>query len=84
MDAHPGGSCEAKGLGDGLEVQHVHVEDVLELVGVVGQDVAPVRVLGALVQVVVLLHQLLKLALHVGYLAAGEVVLVQGHPSLLQ
>ena len=36
---HLGGRLKAKASSDGLEVQRVHVEDLLELVGVIGQDV---------------------------------------------
>lgn len=42
-----------------------------------GESPAPEGLLGRLVQVVVLLHQLLQLALHVGQLGGGELVLVQ-------
>ena len=38
---HLRGRLEAKAASDGLEVQRVHVEDLLELVGVIGQDVGP-------------------------------------------
>ncbi len=38
------GRCaEAEGLGDGEQVQAVHVEDVLQLVAVVGEDVRPAQ-----------------------------------------
>lgn len=59
------------------------IEDGLELVGVVGEQVGAVCVARAGVQVEVLLHQLLQLALHVGQLALGELVLVQRHLGFL-
>lgn len=57
----------------------MHVEDLLELVAVVGKDVGSVRILGALMQVVVLLHKALQLTLHVGNLASRELVLIEGY-----
>lgn len=62
----------------------MHIEDVLELVRIVRKDVASVCILGALVQVVVLLHKLLQLTLHVGDLALGEVKLIERNPCFLQ
>eukprot|EP00955_Chlamydomonas_euryale_P076103 362548-Chlamydomonas_euryale.AAC.4 len=51
---------------------------------VVCEDVRAVRIACALVQVVVLLHEPLQLALHVGNLASGEFKLVQRHAGLLE
>lgn len=84
LGAHPRRPREAKGLGNGTQIQCVHIEDVLELVRIVGKDVASVCILGALVQVVVLLHELLQLALHVGDLALGEVKLIEWDSCFLQ
>lgn len=60
------------------------VENVFELVGVVCQNIAAVSVLGTLIEVVVLFHNLLQLALDVGNLGAGKFVLIQRHSSGLQ
>ena len=80
---HPRWAREAEGFGDRTEVHSVDIEDVLQLMGVVCEDVAPVGILCALVQVVILLHQLLQLALHICNFALGEVVLVQWDSRLL-
>lgn len=81
--AHPRRLRKAKGLGDREQVEGVHIEDLLQLVGVVGKEVGAVGVARAGVQVEILLHQLLKLALHVGQLALWELVLVQWHLGFL-
>ena len=60
------------------------VEDGLELMGVVGKHVGAVRILGTLVEVVVLLNQLLQLRLHIGHFVGWHLVFVQGYSRLLQ
>ena len=62
----------------------MHVVHVLERVRVVREYVRAVGVSRALVQVVVLLHQLLQLALHVGDFLVRELVLVQRHLGALE
>jgi len=52
---------EAKALRDRLQVQRVHVEDLLQLVRVVGPYVRLERLLGRLVEEVVLGDQFLQL-----------------------
>ena len=62
-----------------LQVKAVYVEDFLQCVAVVGQQVGTEGILGALVEVVVLLHQALKLRLHIGHLVRRELILIQGN-----
>ena len=60
------------------------IEDVFELVGVVGQNVATIGFLCALVEVVVLLDKPFQLALDIGDLVAGKLIFVERDPSSLQ
>lgn len=78
----PGRNSKTKGACNCCHIQAVHVEDLLELVAVVGKDVGSVCILGTLVQVIVLLNKALQLALHVGNLAGRELILVQGDLGL--
>ena len=51
---------ESKRFRKRLHVEPVDIADVFELMRVVGQDVGAVRLTGALVQIVVLLHEALS------------------------
>ena len=62
----------------------MNIEDGLELMGVVGEHVGTIGVLGALIQVVVLLDELLQLGLNIGHLVCWNLVLIQGYSSFLQ
>mmetsp|Transcript_24334 Transcript_24334/g.55494 ORF Transcript_24334/g.55494 Transcript_24334/m.55494 type:complete len:394 (+) Transcript_24334:148-1329(+) len=75
----PRRGVEPEGLRHRRQIQLVHVEDVPMRMARVGQKVAPIRVAGGLVQVIILVHQPLELALHVGHLAGRKLVLVEAH-----
>ncbi len=80
---HRRGLGEAQGLRNSAKVQGMHIEDVLQLVRVVGQDIGAVSIASAAVKVVILCHQLLELALHIGDLVGWKLVLVQRDLGLL-
>src|SRR5262245_18497046 len=52
---------EAKGLGNLLEIQLIHIEDVLQAVRGICLQVRSKPILGRLIQIVVLLDKLLQL-----------------------
>ena len=84
VDVDAGWNGESKGLGHPLQIQPVHVKDVLVRVTGIRVQVAAVSIACTLVQVKVLLDQAFQLRLHVGNLVGGELVLVQRDLGMLQ
>ena len=82
IDARRGG--KPKGDTDGLKIQIVHIENIAVRVTGIGQDVTSVSISGGAVEVIILFNQSLQLALDIGYLAGGKLVLVERHLGRLQ
>ncbi|TKW56812.1 hypothetical protein CTA1_6381 [Colletotrichum tanaceti] len=83
-DVDPWRRREAEALGHLGQVQLVDVEDGAQRVAGVRVQVAAVAVLGALVEVVVLVDELLQQRLDVGDLVGREVELHHRHARLLE
>lgn len=84
LDVDPRRGVESKRLGHLIQVELGDVEHGPQAVAGVGVDVALEAVLGRLVEVVVLHHQLLQLALDVDDLVGRELELGDGHAGLLE
>lgn len=84
VDVHARRHCEAEGSADALQVDLLHIENILVRVRRVAQQVGAEGVLRTVVQIEVLLNQHRHLRTDLRHLMRRELILLQLHFGVLQ